>query len=185
MNIGLLGATFNPPHLGHSMMVQQVLDFTDCEAVWLVPVYDHTFHKPLAPVEHRVAMVNFIVMPRVSVSTLEIDHALDGNTIHLLPHLPKENTYRFIIGSDNLPTFHLWGSWELLLKKIPFLIFPRAGYPNEPLYEGMTMVHDSSLVISNISSTKIRDRVKKGLSINHFVPGGVEEYIKEHELYRL
>jgi nicotinate-nucleotide adenylyltransferase len=113
-----------------------------------------------------------------------MDNQLDGNTIHLLPLLPKEHTYHFVIGSDQLPTFHLWGEWQQLLKEIPFFVFPRLGYPNDPLYEGMTMINDSSLVVSNISSTKIRDRVRRGLSIEPFVPPGVGEYIRTHNLYQ-
>lgn len=195
MKIGLLGGTFNPPHIGHLAIAQQVLDFTDCEEVWLVPGFKHTFQKPTAPVEDRVAMTKLMRDDRNSFSSslrngsitlcrLEIDHELDGNTINLLPFLPKEHDYRFIIGSDQLATFHLWGDWEKLVQQIPFLVFPRYGYPNEPLYANMTMVNDGSLIVSNISSTKIRDRVKRRLSINQFVPKSIAEYIKEKNLYR-
>ena len=184
MIIGLLGGTFNPPHLGHVLIAQQVLDFTDCDEVWFVPVYGHTFLKPMEAVAHRVAMTQRLNLPHTAVSTLEIDHQLDGNTINLLPFLPPEHTYRFIIGTDNLPTFHLWGQWELLLKKIPFLVYPRSGYPNEPLYPGMTMINDEALIISNLSSTKIRERVSRGLSLQAFVPEGVWQYIQENNLYK-
>jgi len=125
-----------------------------------------------------------IQLPKTRVCTLEIDHMLNGQTIDLLPLLPKEHTYVFIMGSDQLATFHLWGRWQELLGKIPFLVFPRYGYPNEPLYEGMNVLSDDSLIAANISSTKIRERVKRGLSIASFVPEGVGEYIKEHGLYR-
>lgn len=185
MNIGLLGGTFNPPHLGHLWIASQILDFTDCDQIWFLPGFQHTFQKPMAPVEHRLAMTQLVIPADagIHVSTLEIDNKLDGNTIHLLPFLPQEHSYRFIIGSDQLPTFHLWGDWEELVKKLPFLVFPRYGYPNEPLYDGMTMVNDASLIVSNISSTKIRNRIKQNVSIRQFVPPPVEEYIKEKGLY--
>lgn len=190
MNIGLLGGTFNPPHIGHILVAQQVLDFTDCDEVWMVPSYLHSFQKPSAPVEHRVEMTNILVQgiktsqnKNINVCTLEVDQKLDGKTIHLLPFLPKEHTYSFIVGSDQLPSFHLWGEWQALLKELPFYIFPRYGYPNEPLYEGMTMINDQSLIVSNISSTKIRDRVKRGLSLHALVPLALEQYIHEHRLY--
>jgi nicotinate-nucleotide adenylyltransferase len=190
MNIGLLGGAFNPPHNGHIAIAQQVLDFTDCDEVWFVPAYRHTFVKPMAAVEDRVEMTKLLAesshVSRLTyhVSTLEIDNQLDGNTINLLPFLSHDHSYRFIIGSDNLPTFHLWGDWQRLLKEIPFLVFPRYGYPNEPLYENMTMINDESLIVSNLSSTKIRDRVHRGLSIESFVPAKVGEYIREHGLYK-
>jgi nicotinate-nucleotide adenylyltransferase len=183
MNIGLLGGTFNPPHIGHVMIAQQVLDFTDCDEVWFVPNYQQNPPKPTADAVDRLAMTRMIDLPRTRVSTIEIDKQLDGRTINLLPHLPPEYSYRFIIGSDQLPTFHLWGEWEELLRRIPFLVFPRYGFPNEPLYPGMTVVGDPAIVASNVSSTKIRERVARGLSVSAFVPVGIGEYIKTKHLY--
>ena len=184
MKVGLLGGTFNPPHIGHILIAQQVLDFTDLDEVWFLPNYgQHPIKSDVASVENRVAMVNMISVPKTRVSTLEIDHKLDGNTIHLLPVLPKEHEYWFIIGSDWLPKFNQWGEYKELISKLPFYVFPRYGHPTEPLYEHMTVVTHTSLVSFDISCTKIRDRVKQGLAINHFVPTGVSEYIQEHKLY--
>jgi len=184
MSIGLLGGTFNPPHLGHILIARQILDFTPCEEVWFVPNYMQNPPKPAAPPEDRLEMTKMIMCPGTKVSTIEIDKKLDGRTIHLLEYLPPGNNYHFIIGSDQLSSFHLWGQWQELLKKIPFLVFPRYGYPNEPLYPGMKVVGDESIIASNISATKIRDRVRRGLSIAEFVPQGVEHYIHEHGLYK-
>lgn len=184
MNIALLGGAFNPPHFGHIMIARQVLDFTDSEEVWFLPNFRQSPPKPVAPVADRLAMTRLIEFPGTKVSTIEIDNQLDGQTINLLPYLPKEHTYRFVIGSDQLPAFHLWGDYQELLRRMQFLVFPRYGYPNEPLYEGMTTVTHELLVGSNISSTKIRGRVKAGLSIAEFVPGKVAEYIQNHGLYK-
>lgn len=184
MNIGLLGGAFNPPHLGHILIAQQVLDFTDLDEIWFLPNYGQIPPKPVEDVHHRLEMTKLITLSKTRVSTLEIDHKLDGDTIHLLPHLPKEHAFQFIIGSDQLPTFHLWGSWQELLKNLPFLIFPRYGYPNEPLYPHMTLITDEILIGTNISSTKIRERVKRGLPITDFVPEPVAAYILKHNLYR-
>jgi nicotinate-nucleotide adenylyltransferase len=183
MNIALLGGAFNPPHLGHLMIAQQVLDFTDTDEVWFLPNFDQSPPKPVASVEDRLAMTRLLQLPRTQVSTIEIDNKLDGETIHILPFLPKEHVFSFIIGSDQLPTFHLWLDWEKLLAQMPFLVFPRYGYPNEPLYPGMTMITNELMVGSNISSSKIRERVKKGLSIDQFVPNEVSSYVTNHKLY--
>jgi len=184
MNIGLLGGTFNPPHIGHILIAQQVLDFTNLDEVWFLPNYGQHPPKPdVASVEDRLAMVRLIKGNRTRVSTIEIDEKLDGKTIHLLPHLPPGNDYAFIIGSDWLPRFHEWGRYEELLEKISFLVFPRYGHPLTPLYKNMEVVKDPSLVSMDISCTKIRERVRRGLSIKHLVPDGVGEYIKEHKLY--
>ncbi len=184
MNIGIFGGVFNPPHIGHLMIAQQVLDFTDIEEVWFLPNYGQHPPKPyVASVADRLAMTRLLTFPKALVSTIEIDNKLDGNTINLLPYLPNEHTYSFIIGSDWLPSFHVWGSWQELLEKMRFLVFPRHGFSNEPLYEGMELVRHELLIVTDISSTKIRNRVQKGLSIDHFVPPLVLQYIKEHKLY--
>ncbi len=184
MKIGLLGGAFNPPHVGHLFIARQVLDFTDCDEVWFLPNYGQIPPKPVESVSHRLAMTKLLSLERTRVSTLEIDHALDGDTINLLPHLPREHEFRFIIGSDQLPTFHLWGRWEELLRKLPFLVFPRYGFPNEPLYANMTVISHELLVGTNISSTKIRKRVSCGLPIESFVPPAIAAYIKEYRLYQ-
>lgn len=184
MNIALLGGVFNPPHLGHLMIARQVLDLTDCEEVWFLPSYGQHPPKPdVASVTDRLAMTKMLSLDKTRVSTLEIDYTLDGNTINLLPYLPKEHTYVFVMGSDWLPTFPLWGNWQELLKRLPFYIFPRNGFPCEPLYENMTVIKHELLIVTDISSTKIRKRVGQGLSIDEFVPAQIASYIKEHELY--
>lgn len=183
MNIGLFGGAFNPPHLGHVMIAQQVLDFTDTDEVWFLPSFGQIPPKPVESATHRLIMTKLLVLPRTRVSTIEIEHSLDGDTVHLLSHLPHEHTFRFIIGSDQLPTFHLWGNWEELLRNMPFLVFPRYGFPNEPLYPNMTVISDEFLMGSNISSTKIRERIRRGLPIDQFVPFPVASYIRQNKLY--
>ncbi len=184
MNISLLGGAFNPPHLGHLMIAQQVLDFTDTDEVWFLPNFGQSPPKPVATPEERLAMTKLLTLPKTRVSTIEVDNKLDGETVHILPLLPKEHTFSFIVGSDQLATLHLWLDWEKLLHSMPFLVFPRYGYPNEPLYNGMKVINHELLIGSNISSTKIRDRVGKGLPIDQFVPKEVEEYISSRGLYK-
>lgn len=184
MKIALLGGVFNPPHLGHILIAQQVLDFTPTDEIWFLPNYHQSPPKPVAPVADRLAMTRLLSLPKAKVSTLEIDHQLNGQTINILPHLPKEHEFKFIIGSDQLAAFHLWGRWQELLQQLPFWVFPRYGYPNEPLYPGMTLVNDENLVVSNISSTKVRERVRRELPITGFVPEEVRKYIIKRGLYQ-
>lgn len=184
MNISLLGGTFNPPHLGHVWIAQQVLDFGGVDEVWFLPNFRQNPPKPVASAEDRLAMSKLLEIPRARVSTIEYEHNLDGNTINLLPFLPKEHIYSFIIGSDQLSSFHLWPEWEKLLSSMPFLVFPRYGYPSDPLYPGMKVIGSEMLIGTNISSTKIRARVKNGLSIQNLVPDAIASYITKHSLYQ-
>jgi len=185
MKIGLFGGVFNPPHIGHILVAQQVLDFTDLDEVWFLPSYGQHPPKPgVATVEHRLLMTKMLVVPKTRTSTLEIDHKLNGNTINLIPYLLKEHQFTFIMGADWLPSFQFWGRWQELLAAMPFLIFPRNGYRNEPLYQNMRLLEHPILMTSNISATKIRERIKNGLSIEQFVPEGIAVYIKKHGLYQ-
>lgn len=187
MQIGLLGGSFNPPHLGHLLIAQQVLDFTDLEEIWWLPAYAHTFDKPLAPVSDRVAMAKLLNLPKTKVSTLEIDHQLNGDTINLVPLLKEKyphDQFTFVMGSDQLPTFQKWGRWEQLIEKLPFLIVPRAGYPLSPLYKNMRVLQNSLFISTNISSSLVRVRIAKGLSIDHLVPETVKAYIATNMLYK-
>ena len=183
MRVALLGGAFNPPHLGHLIIAQQVLDFTDTKEVWFLPNYNQAPPKPVASVADRLAMTKLLELPRTKVSTIEIDNTLSGETVDILPFLPKEHEFSFIIGSDQLPTFHLWKDWEKLLKSMPFLVFPRHGFPNEPLHEGMKVISHELLVGSNLSSTKIRQRTRLGMPIDQFVPASIAGYVAEHGLY--
>ena len=186
MRIGILGSYFNPPHLGHTLIAQQCLDFAGFDKIWLLPGLHSTFNKELIDITHRLSMTKLIQLPQTEVSTLEIDHKLDGNTINLVPILKKKyskDTFTFVIGSDQLPTFHKWGSWRELLGKLPFLVVPRAGYPLEPLYAGMKLFTHPLFAMTNISSSLVRERVKQGLSIDTFVTKEVRKYIERQGLY--
>ncbi|KKU95974.1 nicotinate (nicotinamide) nucleotide adenylyltransferase [Candidatus Gottesmanbacteria bacterium RIFCSPLOWO2_01_FULL_48_11] len=185
MKIALLGGVFDPPHMGHLWMARQMLDFCGVDEVWFLPNYSQSAPiKPATSVEHRLVMTKLLELPKTRVSTIEIDNKLDGETIHLLPFLPKEHEFSFVIGSDQLAGFSKWLDWEKLVSALPFWVFPRGGYPLEPLYNNMKAVAHESLVVSNLSSTTIRDRDRAGLSIAPFVPKAVGEYIKQQGLYR-
>lgn len=180
MNIALFGGSFNPPHNGHLMIAQQMLDFSDSDEVWFLPNYGQAPPKPVASVEDRLAMTKLLVLPRTRVSTIEIDNKLSGETIDILPFLPKEHRFSFVIGSDLLQSFSTWRDWQKLLAAMPFWVYPRHGFPLAPLHAGMRALSGEEI---NISSTDVRERVARGLSIDQCVPVAVAEYIQKHGLY--
>lgn len=198
MHILLFGGSFNPPHLGHLVVIEQAFELIpNLDEIWLLPCYNHTFNKSLAPAADRLAMCNLLVneltsqhVNLVKVCTVEIDHHSSGSTYETLNLLKKDpayniqnTTYSFLIGSDQLPVFNKWQHWEKLLKEMPFYVYPRAGYPMEPLYPGMTALKSPTQVITNISSTLIRDRLTKQLTTTSVIPKKIVTYIKQHKLY--
>lgn len=193
MKIAILGGSFNPPHLGHLLIAQQVLDFLRFDEILLTPCYHHTFLKDLAPIADRVKMTKMIVADRIKFSNEEIKNKFSGDTIYLMDILAKKHPqhhFSFIIGSDNLTGFKRWGQWEKLITNYNFIIFPRPNFSgnlsqyqlHSPNYK-FHLLDDLLLVTSDISSTKIRERIKRGISIRHLVPEKVEEYIVRNNLY--
>lgn len=194
MKIGILGGSFNPPHLGHILISQQILDFLDFDEIWLTPCYQHTFLKELAPISHRVAMTKMITDERIKFSDEEIKNKLSGDTIYLMDILTKRypnHDFSFVIGSDNLAGFKRWGQWEKLIRTYKFIIFPRPGFTGElsvyqldnPIYR-FRLFSNPLLVTSDISSTKIRERIQKGISIKNLVADEVGAYILTKNLYK-
>lgn len=203
MKIAVLGGSFDPPHLGHYLIARQVIEQTDVDRVWLLPNYSTAlfhkiFKKQLSPAEDRLAMAGLLENEFINSSNFEINFNKDSITIITLEMLIKqfpEHTFYWITGSDKLETFHMYDRWKDLVSKHNLIIFPREhmlwhlearvkeAFALQKIPKNILVLQNKSLILTNISSSLIRERVGKGLSIRYLVPKGVEEYIKEHKLY--
>lgn len=191
MNITLFGGSFNPPHLGHEIVLEQIFKLKlipKLDQIWLLPEYQHSFAKntDLAPAEDRLAMAKFLLTGRVKLQTCCIDNKMSGNTIEHITFLKKtfpQHNFSFLIGSDNLSSFSQWPQWSELLKLMTFYIYPRLGYPFKPLYPNMKPLTHPQQIITNISSTMIRQRIKTNLTIDHLVPARIAVYLKQNSLF--
>lgn len=203
MNIALLGGSFDPPHLGHFLIGQQVLEKVDVDEVWLLPMYDTSAHdtifqKTLSPVTDRLAMAKYLEDSKIKVSDFEITHNKKSITIMTLELLEKkypQHSFYWITGSDKLATFQKYDRWQEIVTNHKLIIFPREHtlwHIEERVKEGLSLttipeniivLNSRDLLLTNISSSAIRERVKKELPITHLVLRDVEEYIKKHTLY--
>jgi nicotinate-nucleotide adenylyltransferase len=184
MNILLFGGSFNPPHLGHQIVTQQAFELIpEIDELWLLPNFNHTFNKELAPATLRLKLCRLLIthmaeteagsVKRVKLCPIEIDKQLSGSTYETLQLLKEDHPeyrFSFLIGSDQLPVFNKWQRWQDLLNQMTFYVYPRAGYPLTPLYPGMKPVTSPNQVITNISSTLIRKRLTQNLSLTHLLP---------------
>lgn len=183
--IGVLGSMFDPPHWGHFLVAEQVLEHRpDISDIWLMPAHTHPFHKQSTDPSHRLAMVRFLESSHMVVADDEIVRKGVSYTIDTVQMLKKNYSHEFfwIIGSDNLADFDKWKESKKLSASIPFLVFPRPGYPITNLPSGFSVI-PGDVVVSGISSTDIRNRVKNGKSIRGLVPDEISCYIKDHGLY--
>ena len=193
MKIAVLGGAFNPPHFGHELIAKKLSDSGQFDEVWLTPCYQHTFNKDLAPVYDRVSMTKLLTNKKIVFCDEEIKNKLNGQTIKLMTLLTKkypQHQFVFVVGSDNLKSFKKWAHWQKLILNFTFLVFPRPEFKynlkkyglDNPGYK-FILLKQPLLAISDISSTRIRERLSKGLSIDRLVPDKVKQYIYKHHLY--
>ncbi len=189
MNIALFGGSFNPPHLGHQIVISQAFELIpQIDEIWLLPDYQHAFAKNenFASPSHRLAMTKMLENHKIKTNTCTFDQKMPGNTIFHITHLKKtypDHHFSFLMGSDNLPTFHKWPKYKTLLKLMPFYIYPRANHPFKPVLTNMHPLKHPLQIVTNISSTRIRNRIKNQLSIHHLLPEKIARYIQKHNLY--
>jgi nicotinate-nucleotide adenylyltransferase len=200
MRITLFGAAFNPPHLGHQQIVVSLIKERLTDAVWLVPVKEHPFGKRLAPAADRLAMTQLLTNS-IQAKLSEVGGHTDGNTVRVetfeldeagisysfrtlvaLTERHPEHQFSFVIGSDNLSTFHKWDQYEAMLAQFPFFVYPRHGFSFDPLLVGMTPMLNMAEV--RVSSTQIREKLKTNETIDTLVPTMIAEYIRDRNLYR-
>jgi nicotinate-nucleotide adenylyltransferase len=203
MKIAILGGSFDPPHLGHILIARQVIEKTQVDQVWLMPNYNTSAHhavfqKKLSPVENRLAMAELLVDEQIKISNFEIENNQKSLTIVTLKTLSQQypqHSFYWIMGSDKLETFHLYDDWQDIIKKYRLIIFPREhmlwhlkervkeGLELQTIPQNVIVLQNKDLMLTNISSTAIRDRVKNNLPIDFLVVPKVEEYIRKHQLY--
>ena len=203
MKIAILGGSFDPPHLGHILIARQVIERANMDEVWLMPNYNTSAHhavfqKKLSPVADRLAMATLLEQKKIKASDFEIENnqkSLAIVTLTLLSKQYPEHTFYWITGSDKLETFHLYDGWQDIISTYHLIIFPREHMlwhledrVKESLHlqtipENIIILQNRELMLTNISSTIIRKRVKKNLPIDFLVSQKIEKYIKEHKLY--
>lgn len=186
---GLFFGSFNPIHNGHLMIASYMAEFTDLDQVWFVvsPQNPLKEKSTLLADHHRLAMVNLAVEddPRFRSSNIEFKLPRPSYTIDTLTWLAEKYPAREfipIIGSDNIASFRKWKNWEVLLAGYRFFVYPR---PESPVPE---RAHPSFIPIDapliTLSSSFIRQGIREGRDMRHFLPGKVWQYIREMNFYR-
>jgi nicotinate-nucleotide adenylyltransferase len=187
--VGVFGGSFDPIHLGHLITSKEVLEKRKLEKIIFVPCYISPLKNGSPPVEefHRLNMVNFAIEPYPNFEAFdyELRNKNISYTHNTLIELKKRyHELELIIGFDNLFGFDKWHRPDDILK-IAKLVVMRRSVDHIPKihnkYFDSAIMVDTTLV--DISSTGIRDRVKKKLSIDNLVPAVVKDYILENGLY--
>ncbi|RRQ49852.1 nicotinate-nucleotide adenylyltransferase [Maribacter algicola] len=191
--IGLYFGTFNPIHIGHMVIANHMVEFSDLDEVWFVVTPQSPFKakKSLLDNHHRYQMVLEATeeYPKLKPSKIEFDLPQPNYTINTLVHLTEKYTdgYQFclIMGEDNLKGFHKWKNYEEILEGFDIYVYPRISMGNvENQFKDHPKIHRVNAPIMEISSTFIRKEHKKGKNIKPMLPASVWKYMDEMNFYR-
>lgn len=199
MQVGILGGTFDPVHLGHLIIAEEARERLELDRVIFVPAGQPWLkaEQPVAPVWHRIRMAELAVAsnPRFQVASNEVERAGPSYTVDTLEELRQklgaETTLHFIMGMDALEQFHRWKEPERLLELCHLVVVNRPGHqavdvgnvmPRYPQASGKVTLLSAPRI--EISSTDIRRRAAQGISFRYQTPEAVEQYILEHGLYQ-
>lgn len=186
--VGILGGTYNPPHMGHLVMADQVKDQLDLDKILFMPTAEpphSSVAKKTIPSNIRVEMVELAIQnnPDFEIELYEVqagDKNYTYNTMKALIDLYPAVDFYFIIGGDMVADLPTWYKIEELVRLVQFVGVKRPGYEAESDYP-IIMVDTPTL---DVSSSLIRDKVAKDCSIKYLVPDAVREYIELEGLYK-
>lgn len=187
MNIAILGGSFDPPHIGHLLVALQVVELTDTDQVWLVPCHTHPFDKQMSPAKTRLEMTLLMESEVIKINDYEstqkqVSYSID--TLKAFSELYKNHKFSWIIGSDQVKDFHKWKDWQKIIEDFGLIVFPRGTEKYDAsIPPSMKVISADETIVTSISSSIVRQRVKKHQSIIHLVTPEVASYITSHTLY--
>ncbi|HEV2073649.1 MAG TPA: nicotinate-nucleotide adenylyltransferase [Thermomicrobiales bacterium] len=193
--LGILGGTFDPIHIGHLIIASYASEAIGLGRVLFMPAQTppHKSRGDISPAEHRVAMVNLAIAGDDRLELSDFDLRSDGPsfTSDLLARVHREHPSEelfFIAGADSLRDFPTWNEPQVILKHAHLAIASRPGtvvtdamLAAVPDLRNRSTLFESPLI--EVSSSGIRDRVRKGAAIRYLVPDEVQRYIRDRRLY--
>jgi nicotinate-nucleotide adenylyltransferase len=197
MRAGIFGGTFDPVHLGHMIIAEQVMDELKLSRVIFVPggIPPHKEASSVrANAEDRYDMVEVAVTgnDRFSVDRVEVDagrpmHSVD--TVRILAERSPQTDWYFITGADEVSNLLAWKEPDRLLDQVGMVAATRPGYDLSRLghleagLRNFDRIFPVECTRVDISATGIRRRMLQGKSIRYLVPEGVYEIIEQRGLY--
>ncbi|WP_299530338.1 nicotinate (nicotinamide) nucleotide adenylyltransferase [Ulvibacterium sp.] len=191
--IGLYFGTFNPIHIGHLVIANHMVEFSDLDEVWFVitPRSPFKTKQTLLDNHHRYQMVFEAVKeyPSLKPSKIEFDLPQPNYTIDTLVRLDekydRDHVFSLLMGEDNLKGFHKWKNYEVILENHALYIYPRIskGTVENKLREH-PKIHHIDAPVMEISSTFIRKNHRAGKNVRPLLPEAVWEYMDEMNFYR-
>jgi len=188
---GIFGGTFNPPHIAHSIVAENVRQQLNLDKIIFIPSGNPPLKNSI-PAEHRLAMAKlaFGNNKNFEVSEIEIDRpdekSFTVNTLQMLQkkYINDQVELFLIVGIDNLIDFPKWKEPEKLFELSEVVVINRPNFSDtDSKIEFSSKVKFVTVPFLEISSSSIRQLVSDNRSIHYLVNPDVEKYIADHKFY--
>jgi nicotinate-nucleotide adenylyltransferase len=184
--VGILGGTFDPPHIGHLIIANEVLYAKKLDEIWFMPNQEppHKIKSGNVTNIQRMEMLQLSIEAHAAfqIETIELDRegkSYTYDTMKLLNEIYPDIDFYFIIGADMVEYLPKWYKIQELMQIVQFISVNRPKYQLETDYP----VQYVKVPDINISSSLIRERVRDGETISFLVRDEVKRYIEENRLY--
>ncbi|WKA56309.1 nicotinate-nucleotide adenylyltransferase [Planococcus shixiaomingii] len=183
--VGILGGTFNPPHLGHLIMANEAFHAIGLDEVRFMP-NSIAPHKEVtgANAQQRLDMTRLAISGsrHFSVEDVEIKNggvSYTFDTMKKMIQKEPDSEFYFIIGGDMVDGLSSWHRIDELMEMVRFIGIKRPGYESNSAYP--VLMVDSPEI--HLSSSMLRERIAKNQTVSYLMPENVEAYIRREQLY--
>ena len=192
MKVGLYFGTFNPIHVGHIIIANHLVEYSDLDEVWMV-VTPHNPHKrksSLLANHHRFELVYLALQKYTKIKPSDIEFKLPqpNYTVNTLAHINEkypQHEFSLIMGEDNLKSFHKWKNYDTILENHTIYCYPRISNGEiKSKLENHPKIHKIDAPIIEISATLIRQGIKNNKNVVPMLSVETWKYIDEMNFYR-
>ena len=187
MKIGVFGGSFNPVHIGHLLVAEDIIEQLKLDKILFIPAFDPPHKKFLLTFHYRWAMLKRAVdsNPLFELSNIEAKRGGKSFTIDTLSELKKEyprDQLYFIMGTDQYAELSNWKNPAKLFQKANIVVIQRPGFPKRRF--GTKKPIFLEVIQIDIAAAEIRKRIQQNRSVRYMLPEKVWQYIIRNKLYK-